>query len=76
MMMMQLSYPAVAMSFFGGLFELITFDLVPSDLVWEEVFTFENVPYSEQAEAIGYESRYAIYNSGSIPIFIALTVLK
>ena len=40
MMMMQLSYPAAVQNFYGGLFEFITFDIIPSDDIWDAIFTF------------------------------------
>ena len=70
-MMMQLRYPAGVSVFYSSIFEYVVFDFIPTDNLYESIFDFENKePYSEQAEDIGYPSRYLIFNSGSITIFI------
>ena len=76
LMMMQLNYPAESNLFFSTIFEYVTFDLLPVEDIYGEVFIWENVPYSDQAEAIGYESRYAIDNTGSLLIYILLIVAQ
>ena len=63
------------MTFFSGLFEFVTFDIIPTEEINEEIFGWENDPYNEQAEEIGYESRYVFENSGSIPYYILLGLL-
>ena len=70
MMLMQLVYAPVCVIFFGKILEFVTFDVIPTEEIYAEIFAWENVPYSEQADAVGYSSRYIIECSGSIPIFI------
>lgn len=70
--MMQLNVPPSAIIFFSALFEFVTFDIVPTDVVYGVVFAWDNVPYSESAENIGYESRQIIENTGSVPIFLLI----
>ena len=72
LMMMQLDYPATVVLFFSGLFGFVTFDVFQPDFIYAYVFGWENVPYSDQADEIGYGSRYLIENSGSITLFIVL----
>lgn len=73
LMIMQLNYPIEAAAFYAGLFELVTFDLLPMDDIYGELFEFpRDKPYSAQAEVIGYGSRYLILNLGSISVFVAL----
>ena len=76
-MMMQLMYPGTVVAFYAALFEFLTFDIIPTDGVYDEVFGFENdEPYSESAANIGYESRLLIINSGSMTIFVLYILLK
>ena len=72
LMMMQLNYPASSALFFGQIFEYVTFDLVPTDEIYGEVFDFDSEPYSNEAEQTGYESRLFIENTGSCLIFVAI----
>lgn len=39
------------------------------------MFGFINIPLSDYAESIGYESRYLIYNSGSMTLFLWVTLI-
>ena len=45
--MMQLGYPASSSLFFGTIFSYVTFDLVPTETLYAQVFAFNNVSYSE-----------------------------
>lgn len=76
LMMMQLLYPPVAVVFYSGLFEYVNYDIIPTQDIYAEVFGWPNVAYSEETERIGYESRYIIENSGSIPIYMLLICLS
>lgn len=76
-MIMQLSYPPATVTFYAVVLKYVTFDAIPTDGPYDEIFGFENVPYSLEAASVGYESCYIIYNSGSVPIFmIAILVLQ
>ena len=71
-----MAYPAAALIFYAGIFEFVTFDIIPTDRLYDKLFAFENdVPFSDRAKDIGYESRYAIPNSGSMPIFICVMLV-
>ena len=72
MQMMQLNVPPTAIIFFSALFNFVTFDLIPTEEIYNSVFAWENVPYSESAENIGYASRQIIENTGSVPIFLLI----
>ena len=74
MMMMQLRYPETTVEFYSKVFDFVTFDSLPSEKIYPHFLNFVNVPYSDAAQKIGYESRYIIWNSGSITIFIVLYV--
>ena len=71
-MLMKLVFPPVTVVFFAGLFEFVTFDLIPTKEIYEKIFGWPNVAYSDEAENIGYASRYFIENAGSIPLYIAI----
>ena len=59
-MMMQLNYSASVSYFYSFLFEFVTYDVVPSDDIYDEVFKFDSPAFSVQAENIGYASSYTI----------------
>ena len=71
-MMMQLMYPEATLEFYASVFNFVTFDMIPTHLIYPLVLTLANVPYSDAADKIGYESRYVIWNSGSITLYIIL----
>ena len=43
-----------------------------SELDTAALFDFDDVPYSAEADAVGYSSRYIILNSGSVPVYIVI----
>ena len=78
-MIITLQYPASISLFFSGVFEAVTFEILPSELIYEQIFDFgdNDSPYTEQADEIGYGSRLTFINSGSISIyFFALFLLQ
>ena len=70
LMMMQLQYPATIALFFSKVFEFVTFDIIPTELFYPYIFDFPEGAYSEEADLIGYYSRYIILNAGSITLFL------
>lgn len=70
--MMQLNVPPSAIIFFSALFEFVTFDIVPTEDIYAKTFAWDNIPYSESADNIGYASRQIIENTGSVPIFLLI----
>lgn len=75
LMLMKLLFPPVTVVFFSGLFEYVTFDIIPTEEIYAHLFGWTNVAYSEEAESIGYISRYFIENAGSIPLYIFFDVV-
>ena len=47
LMMMQLNYPASSGLFFEQIFTYVTFDFIPTDEIYGEMFAFESNSYSE-----------------------------
>ena len=76
MMMMQLIFPASVGLFFSSLFEFVTYDVLPTDDIYVPIFGWNNEPYSDEAELIGYESRYTIENTGSLLIYLICIGLR
>lgn len=74
--MMQLNVPPSAIIFFSALFEFVTFDIIPTEDIYAALLAWDNVPYSESAENIGYASRQIIENTGSVPIFLLIITLE
>ena len=75
LMMMQLMYPATIALFFSKVLEFITFDIIPTELIYPYIFDFPEGAYSDQADLIGYGSRYIIINGGSITLFLLAYLL-
>ena len=62
---MQLNYPRETAIFYTLIFEFVTFDLIPVEEIYGEIFKFINdSPFSDEANIIGYFSRYFVFNSG------------
>ena len=71
----NLSTPESTEIFFATLFELVSFDLVPTDYLYETWFGFENLPLSDTFDAVGYSSQFIIWNLGSIFLFLLAEIL-
>ena len=75
-MCMGLDYPLRMQLFFGGLFHLITFDAMPTDDLYNLLFSTKSFeddePLSEQFDIIGYSSRLVYDNLGSLLVFMFL----
>ena len=56
--------------------EFVKFDVLPSDLIWGFFFTLPDATGAERVARVGYESSYFFPNTGSMPIFVALTVVQ
>ena len=65
LMIMQLRYPAAAIIFYAVILEYVTFDVIPTDESYIDLFGFENKPFSDEADSVGYGSCFIIFNSGS-----------
>ena len=50
-LMMQLIVPQNAIIFYSGLFEFVTFDIIPTDAIYDKLFDdgWATEPYSEEA---------------------------
>ena len=70
-MMMNLEYSDLQSGFYESVLEFVTFDLIPTEELYDLIFGVENEPFSESAENIGYESRYIVQNSGSVSLYIS-----
>ena len=68
--MMQVNFPPNVMIFFSGIFEFVTFDLVPSEKIYALFISLEESPFSEEAGEIGYEYHQFIPNTGTVTLFI------
>ena len=75
LMMMQLMYPVTLTLFFSKVFEFVTFDIIPTELIYPHIFDLPEGAFSEEADSIGYYSRYIILNAGSITIFLCTYIV-
>ena len=73
--MMSMVYPESSVPFYEGVFELVNFDPIETEAFYDENFEFENEPYNEWTDSIGYPSQYLIFNSGSLTLFLWATIL-
>ena len=77
MMMISLDLPPGLSVFFNGIFEFVTFALIPTDDIYDVIEPdLLHEAYSEQAENIGYESHYLTHNSGTISFMIVCLFLQ
>lgn len=76
LMMMQLRISAIAVIFFAQILEFVTFDIMPTEEMYAETFAWENEPYSDAADNIGYGSRVFVENTGSMPVYLSAIILK
>ena len=75
-MMMQIVLSETAVLFYAQIIEFAVFDIVPTQYIYPLLFFFKSdSAFSEEAEAIGYASRYFIINTGSVTIFILAKAL-
>lgn len=77
MFLITLDYPVNTMNFFGGLFPLVAFDILPLDLIIYELNLFnmndlETQSVSVLFEIVGYETTFTILNLGSLVVVFAL----
>jgi hypothetical protein len=76
MFILMLNYPANISEFFAGLFPLITFDLFPTDDIYEFLFGYEelqaDIELNQQFEIVGYEYTFMVGNMGSMFIMMLL----
>ena len=71
LMMVDIILAESCLLFFAKILEFVIFDMIPTEYIYSLIFFFENdSAYTEQAEALGYGSRYLIINTGSVTIFI------
>jgi len=71
----NLIYPVNLQDFFGALFPLLTFDMIPTDEIYETIFGFSKIdtqPLTDQLDAVGYSSTITVINMGSLFIFIII----
>ena len=49
-MMMRMTNPDSTALFFEALFGFVSFDILPTDQMYAEIFNFNSEPYSEEAD--------------------------
>ena len=75
LMMIHIILAESCLLFFAKIIELVIFDIIPTEYIYPLIFFFKNdSAYTEEAEALGYGSRYLIINTGSVTIFIIANV--
>ena len=76
--LMTLYVQGFTISFFRKVMRYVAFDLLWFiEDIYDEIFVLpDDEPYSQQADDVGYESRYLTINSGSITFFILLFFLQ
>lgn len=75
MFLLSLSYPLNCLSFFGQIFNLISFNLVPTAYLFEKVFQFSVVQdsyLSDWFSWVGYNSMLSVTNMATLFVFMVL----
>ena len=83
MFLVTLNYPLEMMDFFGLIFPLLTFDLIPLDSVYERIFHFSSITtdtaLTDQFDNSGYSSLFMVKNIDSLFLLsllqLVLTIL-
>ena len=74
--MMMITFPASCIQFFAVIYEYVTYDVIPTDNLYEDRMGLPYKPFSANADKVGYPSTSMIPNLGSVPIFIIITILS
>ena len=69
MMLINLATPANTEFFFNYIFDLISFDIVPTNWVYDKIFKNDNVPLTVKFATLGYESKLIAPNLGFLFIY-------
>jgi hypothetical protein len=75
MFLLSLSYPLNCLSFFGQIFNLISFNLLPTAYIFEKVFQFSVVQdsyLSDWFSWVGYNSMLSVTNMATLFVFMVL----
>jgi hypothetical protein len=75
MILIPLNYPANLQDFFLKIFPLITFDIIPTDKLYDIIFkpyNFNDSALHENFDVVGYNNKLVINNMGSLFIFILI----
>ena len=75
MFLLSLSYPLNCLSFFGQIFNLISFNLLPTAYIFEKVFQFSAVQdsyLSDWFSWVGYNSMLSVTNMATLFVFMVL----
>ena len=67
--------PATTEWLFSLLFEICAFDFFETEIIYDSLFGFDNVPINDQLDAIGYGSQFIIFNLGTISLVIFMQVV-
>jgi hypothetical protein len=65
--------PPVLTSFFAFIFEMVTYDFLPVDVIWDYLTGLPMKPPTEILGSIGYEDSSPVRNMGSV--FIGLAII-
>ena len=79
LLLINVPLPATVTIYYSYIFELVRFDLFEEYLGFEAalefVFGFEDEPFNERTDELGYGSRFIISNLGSVFIFFVINVI-
>jgi len=70
MFLITLNYPVEMLEFFAMIFPLITFDVIPTDKLYDKIFKLSQInddyPLTDQFSIVGYSSLFIVNNIGSL----------
>ncbi len=79
MFLINLNYPVQMMKFFGTIFPLIVFDIIPVTVPNEHIFHFEEITtdygLSDQFSISGYQSIFSVKNIGSLHFMVLVGLI-
>jgi len=70
MFLITLNYPVEMLEFFAMIFPLITFDVIPTDKLYDKIFKLNQInndyALTDQFSIVGYSSLFIVNNIGSL----------
>ena len=75
MVVLDLGYSPNLLAYFSSIFPILTFDILPSDDIYESMFKISETsdePMTDMFDEVGYGSKLVFGNLGSLLIFQVL----
>ena len=75
MPLLNLSFPANAVTFYNFIIDISNFDLIPTDWIKAKLFNFTKEENDSQFQSMGYKSPNIVDNMGSMLVYFSVIFL-